>query len=134
MRSGRAILLSGLVTAALSCSAFGQQDEKLGKLSFPTSCDPKVQAEFERGVAMLHSYWFLYRTQDIRRCAAARPQLRDGPLGHRARLPWQHAGCHADTGRCRGRLGSAGKSAGDRCEDRARARLDRGAERLFPRS
>ena len=36
-----------------------QQDEKLGKLSFPTSCDPKVQAEFGRGVAMIHSYWFL---------------------------------------------------------------------------
>jgi tetratricopeptide (TPR) repeat protein len=47
------------ISAALSCSSFGQQDEKLGKVSFPTSCDPKVQAEFERGVAMLHSYWFL---------------------------------------------------------------------------
>jgi len=32
--------------------------EQLGKVSFPTSCDPKVQAQFERGVAMLHSYWF----------------------------------------------------------------------------
>jgi tetratricopeptide (TPR) repeat protein len=52
------ILAAGL-TAALSCSAFAQQDEKLGKLSFPTSCDPRVQAEFERGVAMIHSYWFL---------------------------------------------------------------------------
>ena len=52
------MLVAGL-TAALSCSAFGQQDEKLGKLSFPTSCDPKVQADFERGVAMIHSYWFL---------------------------------------------------------------------------
>jgi tetratricopeptide (TPR) repeat protein len=52
------ILVAG-ITAALSFSAFGQQDEKLGKLSFPTSCDPKVQAEFERGVAMIHSYWFL---------------------------------------------------------------------------
>jgi tetratricopeptide (TPR) repeat protein len=52
------ILVAG-ITAALSCSSFGQQDEKLGKLSFPTSCDPKVQAEFERGVAMIHSYWFL---------------------------------------------------------------------------
>jgi tetratricopeptide (TPR) repeat protein len=51
------ILVAG-ITAALSCNAFGQ-DEKLGKLSFPTSCDPKVQAEFERGVAMIHSYWFL---------------------------------------------------------------------------
>jgi tetratricopeptide (TPR) repeat protein len=52
------ILVAG-ITAALNCTAFGQQDEKLGKLSFPTSCDPKVQAEFERGVAMIHSYWFL---------------------------------------------------------------------------
>ena len=33
-------------------------DGKLGKVSFPTSCDAKVQAEFETGVAMLHSYWF----------------------------------------------------------------------------
>jgi hypothetical protein len=32
--------------------------EQLGKVTFPTSCDPKVQAQFERGVAMLHSYWF----------------------------------------------------------------------------
>jgi hypothetical protein len=58
MKSGRVTLAIGLVAAALSGSAFGQQDEKLGKLDFPTSCDPKVQAEFERGVAMIHSYWF----------------------------------------------------------------------------
>jgi hypothetical protein len=32
--------------------------EQLGKVTFPTFCDPKVQAQFERGVAMLHSYWF----------------------------------------------------------------------------
>ena len=59
MKPKSLVLVAG-ITAALSCSAFGQQDEKLGKLSFPTSCDPKVQAEFERGVAMIHSYWFIY--------------------------------------------------------------------------
>jgi tetratricopeptide (TPR) repeat protein len=32
--------------------------EKLGKVSFPTSCDPKVQVQFERGVALLHSFSF----------------------------------------------------------------------------
>ncbi len=58
MKPNCLILVAG-ITAALSCTAFGQQDEKLGKLSFPTSCDLKVQAEFERGVAMIHSYWFL---------------------------------------------------------------------------
>src|ERR1700730_11730026 len=55
----KCLVFAAGITAALSCSAFGQQDEKLGKLSFPTSCDPKVQVEFERGVAMIHSYWFL---------------------------------------------------------------------------
>src|SRR5215470_4364418 len=30
--------------------------EKLGKVSFPTSCDPKVQPRFERAVALLHSF------------------------------------------------------------------------------
>ena len=60
MKPKSLIFFAALITAALSCSAFGQQDEKLGKVTFPTSCDPKVQAEFERGVAMLHSYWFLY--------------------------------------------------------------------------
>jgi len=30
----------------------------LGKVSFPTSCDPKVQPAFERAVAMLHSFWY----------------------------------------------------------------------------
>jgi len=35
----------------------GLGPEKLGKVYFPVSCDPKVQAEFERGVALLHSFW-----------------------------------------------------------------------------
>jgi tetratricopeptide (TPR) repeat protein len=30
----------------------------LGKVTFPTSCDPKVQPLFDAAVAMLHSYWF----------------------------------------------------------------------------
>src|ERR1051325_7726345 len=53
------LLPVAVITAALTSSAFAQQDEKLGRLSFPTSCDPKVQAEFARGVAMIHSFWFL---------------------------------------------------------------------------
>src|ERR1035441_6933252 len=30
--------------------------EKLGKVSFPTSCTPAVQKQFDRGVALLHSF------------------------------------------------------------------------------
>src|SRR5947199_9246351 len=34
-------------------------EEKLGKVTFPISCGAAVSAQFERGVAMLHSYWFV---------------------------------------------------------------------------
>jgi tetratricopeptide (TPR) repeat protein len=58
-QSWRISFAAGLITAALTSGAIAQQDEKLGKVVFPTSCDPAVQTEFDRGVAMLHSYWFL---------------------------------------------------------------------------
>lgn len=55
----RVTLLVSLLVAILNSPALAQQDDRLGKLTFPTSCDPKVQSDFERGVAMIHSYWFL---------------------------------------------------------------------------
>jgi tetratricopeptide (TPR) repeat protein len=36
----------------------GQPPEKLGTVQFETSCDPSVRAEFNRAVALLHSFWF----------------------------------------------------------------------------
>ena len=45
----------------------------LGKVSFPTSCDPKVQPAFERAVAMLHSFWYSAGEQ------AFRDVLKDDP-------------------------------------------------------
>ena len=61
MKPKRLLITASLITAALTGSAIVQHhDEKLGTVTFPTSCDPNVQAEFERGVAMLHSYWFNY--------------------------------------------------------------------------
>src|SRR5262245_51818634 len=51
-------VLLAAVVLAVPLSGLAQQTEKLGDVRFPTSCDPKVQAQFERGVAMLHSYWF----------------------------------------------------------------------------
>ncbi len=47
--------------------------EKLGKVSFPTSCDPKVQALFERGVAMLHSFWYPAAEKTFRDVVAQDP-------------------------------------------------------------
>jgi hypothetical protein len=31
---------------------------KLGKVSFPVSCDPSIQPQFNSAVAMLHSFWY----------------------------------------------------------------------------
>ena len=36
----------------------GRPPEKLGQVHFPTSCSASVQPLFERGVALLHSFWF----------------------------------------------------------------------------
>jgi len=59
------IRLLSVLCASLFLSAAAQAHEgdepgrgKLGTVSFPTSCDPKVQPAFERAVAMLHSFWF----------------------------------------------------------------------------
>ncbi len=36
----------------------GTPPEQLGEVSFPTSCTPASQKHFERGVALLHSFWY----------------------------------------------------------------------------
>jgi tetratricopeptide (TPR) repeat protein len=50
-----------------------QHHDGLGRVSFPTSCKPEVQTEFERGVAMLHSYWFNYAGKTFRAVLAKDP-------------------------------------------------------------
>jgi hypothetical protein len=49
------------VSALLSAPVVTAQEkitQQLGKVHFPVSCSPAAQEQFERGVAMLHSYWF----------------------------------------------------------------------------
>jgi tetratricopeptide (TPR) repeat protein len=52
--------------------------EELGTVHFQTSCSPKVAADFNRGVALLHSFWYeeaekTFRTvaREDRKCAMA---------------------------------------------------------------
>jgi tetratricopeptide (TPR) repeat protein len=51
-------LLATFVSIAALVAVLPAQAQQLGKVSFPTSCDPTVQAQFERGLAMLHSFWY----------------------------------------------------------------------------
>ena len=55
----RTLFTSIVATLCLSTATLAHEaSDQLGKLSFPTSCAPKVQKQFETGVAKLHSYWF----------------------------------------------------------------------------
>jgi tetratricopeptide (TPR) repeat protein len=61
MRIRKITLIIGTASLLLLANlAQAQQKppEQLGKVSFPTSCDRKVQPQFDRAVAMLHSFWF----------------------------------------------------------------------------
>jgi tetratricopeptide (TPR) repeat protein len=71
------VTLSLLFIASLS-SAQQMHDhgipEKLGKVSFPISCAPSVQEEFNRGVALLHSFAYTSAEQTFQGIAKMDPQ------------------------------------------------------------
>ncbi len=73
----RMLQVSLLLALALHGPAYAHETDSqtgpLGKVSFPTSCDPKVQPAFERAVAMLHSFWYSAGEK------AFRDVLRDDP-------------------------------------------------------
>jgi tetratricopeptide (TPR) repeat protein len=47
--------------------------ESLGTVSFPVSCAPKVQAEFVRGVALLHDFWYQEAQRQFQQIVKADP-------------------------------------------------------------
>src|SRR5262249_50210243 len=48
----------GVLLLANTSLASAHNGEKLGTVHFPVSCAPAVQADFERAVALLHSFWY----------------------------------------------------------------------------
>lgn len=74
----RSIFLLLLLTHCVSCPVHAHDMEShggaLGKVSFPTSCDAKVQPAFERAVAMLHSFWYSAGEQAFRDVLKEDPQ------------------------------------------------------------
>src|SRR5262245_20671152 len=69
MRTGVIAALLGLLFPL----AAGAHDEKLGTVNFPTTCSPAAQKEFNRAVAMLHSFWFVYSIKGFEAAAQADP-------------------------------------------------------------
>jgi hypothetical protein len=69
-----------LVLLLLSSLACAQQShdhavpERLGKVSFPTSCAAAVQPQFDRGVALLHSFAYSAAAEAFQKVAANDPR------------------------------------------------------------
>ena len=51
----------------------GSSDAALGNVSFPTSCLPAVQPDFNRAVALLHSFWYKKSEETFQAVAKADP-------------------------------------------------------------
>ncbi len=74
MRSWR---IAGLLVVAAAAPLAAQHehvhnpDGALGRVVFPTSCAPAAQERFERGLAMLHSFWFSEADNAFRAALAA---------------------------------------------------------------
>ena len=68
------------VSLIVASAAHGQEmhdhgvPEKLGKVSFPITCDPGVQQPFDRAVALLHSFAYGPATQAFRDVVAKDPK------------------------------------------------------------
>jgi hypothetical protein len=58
MHLAAAIVLSALVASHPPAQEAHQHDGKLGTVKFANSCAPAVQADFGRGMALLHSFEF----------------------------------------------------------------------------
>jgi tetratricopeptide (TPR) repeat protein len=50
-----------------------QMEERLGTVSFPVSCGAEVQPYFNRGVALLHDFWYAEAQTQFQRIAKADP-------------------------------------------------------------
>jgi hypothetical protein len=66
MKVPKLSLALGLTASLASVPAFAQHDhpesgkppDRLGTVHFATSCSPAVEKDFDRAVALLHSFWF----------------------------------------------------------------------------
>ena len=93
MKNPLSILIAALAALAVAGGALaqsaGKAPEQLGKVSFANSCAPAVQATFERGVALMHSFWFQESERTFREvlerdpnCAIAAWGIATMPMGN----------------------------------------------------
>jgi tetratricopeptide (TPR) repeat protein len=67
-----------LVTLVVACIGVpplaSAEPERLGTVSFPVSCSASVQTDFNRGVALLHDFWYAEAKPQFERILKSDPQ------------------------------------------------------------
>ena len=72
----RTAALVAIATITLVAALPAQHDhersiQQIGLVAFPTSCKPRAQGEFERAMALLHSFWWEQAQTAFQRVVAA---------------------------------------------------------------
>src|SRR5947208_16511974 len=71
MRSNLGTFATALLASAFATAAWSQG---LGRVDFETSCTPQAQEKFDRGLALVHSFFYPDSVQAFTEAAAADPQ------------------------------------------------------------
>jgi hypothetical protein len=71
MRSSFGMFIPALLAGTFATAAWAQG---LGNVHFETSCTPQAQEKFDRGLAMVHSFFYPDSVQAFTEAAAADPQ------------------------------------------------------------
>ena len=71
MRPNLGAFATALLASAFATAAWSQG---LGHVHFETSCTPQAQEKFDRGLAMVHSFFYPDSVQAFTDAAAADPQ------------------------------------------------------------
>ena len=71
MRTSIAMFVTPLLAGTFVTAAWAQG---LGNVHFETSCTPQAQEKFDRGLAMVHSFFYPDSVQAFTEAAAADPQ------------------------------------------------------------
>ncbi len=68
------LLFVALISLPVAAQADTRAGEQLGKVSFAVSCSPSVRAPFNRGVALLHDFWYDEAQPQFERIAKLDPE------------------------------------------------------------
>ena len=117
-----AVLIGGLTALGAETSAVPEPGDlrAAGTVDFPVSCAPAVRAEFIRGVALLHSFFYEEARRIFTAVAARGSKLRHGAMGNRHDMVASDLDA-SDSRRNECRQGSNREGDGNDCWHRSRA-------------